>query len=185
MVDGLHPDNNDPAYIEERESFKQFYVVCKLRLTYLLMVLCAEQEIVEKTVQEVLHGARQNWRNLRWQDLPEKEVFGKGIALLRTVQANIRREEQEKEHPISRRMPGETWEYPSLPSTEWIELHYDLCCAIGRLKRRPAEVAALHFLLQYPISEIALMLNLSIGTVRKHWQTARDALRHDLASWEP
>lgn len=146
-------------------SFDEFYSAELHRLIALARGLCSPI-VAEDVAQEAMLVAYRRWREISDLERPDLWVrrtcanlavsqFRRGVIELRAVAR------------LSMRRP---------PPAELSEPTDEFWNAVRRLPRRQAQAAALRFIYDMPIAEIALTMECSDGTVKQHLSRARQAL---------
>lgn len=125
--------------------------------------------------QEALIRACRNWDRVADYDIPAAWVRR---VMLRLV-ADHHRSGRRRDRAVGRlalvegaahRGGDERWDGPITPANEaWFD-------AVRSLPRRQAEVVALHYIDQFPIAEVAIVLDVAPGTVKSSLSKARRKL---------
>lgn len=156
-----------------RGSFDEFYAAELPRLVALARSLCSSA-IAEDVAQEAMLVAYRRWREVGKLARPEQWVrrtcanlavsqFRRGVIELR-VKARL----------AARRPPPPELNEPA--EEFWV--------AVRALPHRQAQVAALRFVYDLPIADIAQTLGVSEGTVKQHLSRARHSLAATLGLTE-
>ena len=148
--------------------FDDFYRTELPRLVALARGLCPPA-LAEDVAQEAMLVAYRKWRSVA--DLDRPDLWVRRVCANLAVSSFRRRmvELRAVARLASRREPE-----PLCDATE------ELWAAVRGLPRRQAQTAALRFVYDLPIAEIAVVLGCSEGTVKQHLSRARAAIRHDL-----
>jgi RNA polymerase sigma-70 factor (ECF subfamily) len=153
--------------------FDDFYRAELGRLVALARGLCPPA-IAEDVAQEAMLVAFRKWRTVSELDRPDLWV--------RRVCANLAvssfRRRMVELRAVTR-LAGRRELGPLSEGTE------EVWAAVRVLPKRQAQSAALRFVYDLPIADIAVVLGCSEGTVKQHLSRARAALRHALdLEWE-
>lgn len=152
-----------------RTGFEDFYVTELPRLVALARGLCGAAA-AEDVAQEAMLVAFRRWSQVGDLDRPEQWVrrtcanlavstFRRRVVELRAVA----------------RLGHRRAEPPSLSDSG-----EEFWAAVRRLPARQAQAAALRFVYEMPVAEIATTLDCTTGTVKQHLSRARRALAADL-----
>ena len=155
--------------VQRRASFDDFYGAELTRLVALARGL-APAHLAEDVAQEAMLAAYRRWREVSELERPELWVrrvcanlavsqFRRGLVEVRAVA----------------RLSGRRQ-----PVTELSETTEEFWAAVRTLPRRQAQVAALRFVYDMPLAEIAATLGTTEGTVKQHLSRARQALARRL-----
>jgi RNA polymerase sigma factor (sigma-70 family) len=147
------------------DGFDEFYLGELPRLVALARGLCAS-EIAEDVAQEAMLVAYRRWREVGSMQRPELWVR-RTCANLATSQFRRRLIELRATAKLAGRRT---------PAPELSEPTGDFWAAVRRLPHRQAQAAALRFIYDMPIADIAVTLGCSEGTVKQHLSRARTAL---------
>jgi RNA polymerase sigma-70 factor (ECF subfamily) len=159
---------NDPA-VATGQGFEAFYLSEYRAVVGLAYVLSGNRAIAEDLAQEAFLAAHRNWHRL---------AVGRPGAWVRQAVANLavsafRRRVAEAKALVRL---GQPEPLPEL-GAEAIEFWR----AVRTLPRRQAQVVALYYLEDLPVGEIASILAMAPGTVKKHLFDARRSLACRLA----
>jgi len=148
--------------------FDDFYRTELPRLVALARGLCPPA-LAEDVAQEAMLVAYRKWRTVA--DLDRPDLWVRRVCANLAVSSFRRRmvEVRALARLAARREPE-----PLSDATE------ELWAAVRGLPRRQAQSAALRFVYDLPIADIAVVLGCSEGTVKQHLSRARAAIRHDL-----
>jgi RNA polymerase sigma factor (sigma-70 family) len=157
---------SEPSERRERGSFDEFYAGELPRLVALARSLCSSA-VAEDVAQEAMLVAYRRWREVGKLARPEQWVrrtcanlavsqFRRGVVELR-VRTRL----------AARRPP---------PPPDLDESAEEFWAAVRALPHRQAQAAALRFVYDLPIAEIARTLDVSEGTVKQHLSRARHSL---------
>jgi RNA polymerase sigma-70 factor (ECF subfamily) len=132
----------------------------------------------EDVVQEAFVSA---WRSLRRLREPEKFDAWFGRILVNTARSHIRRRGTVTPISIDRRRADSTddeHEHPGRhdPALDWVDSSDALARAIDRLSVDQRTILALHHLEERPVTQIAAVLGIPVGTAKWRLHAARQAL---------
>jgi RNA polymerase sigma factor (sigma-70 family) len=155
------------ATVGSAEAFEDFFVREYGAVVGLAYALCGNRALAEDLAQEAFLAAHRNWSRLASYERPG--------AWIRRVVANlsvsaIRRRVVEAKG-IVRLAARERPQVEDLPASDaafWT--------AVRKLSRRQAQVVALFYVDDLPVAEIAQILDVSVGSVKKHLHEGRRAL---------
>ncbi|MEO5663777.1 MAG: sigma-70 family RNA polymerase sigma factor [Nocardioides sp.] len=148
-------------------GFDEFYLSEMGRLVALARSL-AGVAVAEDIAQEAMLVAYRRWREVGALQRPDLWVR-RTCANMAVSQFRRRVAELRATTRLTRRRPDATPE----PMSERAEEFWD---AVRTLPHRQAQAAALRFVYDMPIAEIAETLGCSAGTVKQHLSRARQAL---------
>jgi RNA polymerase sigma factor (sigma-70 family) len=154
-----------PARSRRRESFDDFYAAELPRLVALARGLCGSA-LAEDTAQEAMLVAYRRWREVGDLEHPELWVR-RTCANLAVSQFRRRMVELRVKARLSVRRP---------PPDELDETSEEFWAAVRALPHRQAQAAALRFVYDLPLADIARTLDCSEGTVKQHLSRARRSL---------
>jgi RNA polymerase sigma-70 factor (ECF subfamily) len=154
-------------------SFDEFYVGELPRLVALARGLCGAS-IAEDVAQEAMLVAFRRWREVG--DLERPDLWVRRTCANLAV-SQFRRKVVEL-RAIGRLGARRTPPAELSPGTE------DFWAAVRSLPRRQAQAAALRFVYDLPIADIAATLDCTEGTVKQHLSRARHALADSLGVTE-
>jgi len=172
---------SDPRPVEARptteageriryESFEAFFDAGYWPLVRSLTVICGDQEMAADCVQDAFVKAFTRWRRIERYDQP--------LAWVRHVALNKVRDHGRKQARTKRLLPrlvdDETYEMAEPQAL-------DLQVALAELSPQQRTAAALFYVEQMSVAEIADTMKLSTGAVKYHLHAARDRLRSSLA----
>lgn len=150
---------------EPDQGFAEFFRACLPVVTRTLTALTGDTRVVEDIAQDALLIARHRWDDIHSYDKPEAWVLKVAIRLMRRWQ-------QRHLH-----------ETPLVSVPDVADQVHDVEAvhsAVRQLSPRHREAVALHHLLGYSVSEIAVVLVVSESTVRTHLTRGRAELRRIL-----
>lgn len=160
---------SDPVVIASTEEFEAFYTREYRAVVGLAYALSGNRSIAEDLAQEAFLAAYRNWGRIGGYEQPG--------AWVRRVVANL-------SVSAFRRRIAEAKALVRLGAREpLVELQsedLEFWRAVRSLPRRQAQVVALHYLEDRPIAEIAEILEMAPGTVKKHLFDGRRALANRL-----
>ena len=151
------------------EGFEAFYIAEYPRLVALARGLAGAEQ-AEDVAQEAMLVACRRWREVSAKDRPDLWVR-RGCSNLAV--SSFRR--RLREARLVTRLVSRRAEPPAMPPAS-----EEFWAAVGRLPSRQAQAAALRFVYDMPVAEIAAVLQCSEGTVKQHLSRARAALSRDL-----
>jgi RNA polymerase sigma factor (sigma-70 family) len=157
------------AAVSRELSFDDFYVAELPRLMALARGL-APAHLAEDIAQEAMLVAYRRWREVTALERPDLWVR-RACANLAVSQFRRRMVELR----VVARLAGRRQ-----PPVELSERTEDFWDAVQALPRRQAQAAALRFVYDMPISDIAATLGTTEGTVKQHLRRARTALASTL-----
>jgi RNA polymerase sigma-70 factor, ECF subfamily len=165
----------DLKVVGSSEDFEDVYrkeFPAVLRLAY---ALSGNRWIAEELAQEAFLSAHRNWDRIAAYDDPgawvRRVVTNLSLSALRRRAVEVK--------ALARLARGQLWILPEL-STE----DERFWSAVRSLPRRQAQVIALHYLEERQVVEIADLLDIAPGTVKKHLFDGRRALAQRLRSEE-
>jgi RNA polymerase sigma-70 factor, ECF subfamily len=161
--EGSHP------VVAARVSFEEFYLKDYQAVVGLAYALSGSRWLAEDLAQEAFLAVHRNW--------PRVSAYDQPGAWVRRVVANLsvsafRRRMVEAKALV---LLGERHRLPELPrdDAEFWEV-------VRSLPRRQSQVMALHYLEDLPVSEVAAILDMAPGTVKKHLFDGRRELARRL-----
>ena len=162
--------SSDPPARPRPWAFDEFYVVELPRLVALARGLCGAAA-AEDVAQEAMLVAYRRWPQVSNLDRPEQWVR-RTCANLAVSTFRRRVVELRALARLGRRRPE--------PGAELTEATDEFWAAVRRLPARQSQAAALRYVYELPVAEIAATLHCSEGTVKQHLSRARRALTADL-----
>jgi len=153
--------------VESAGTFEEFYGREFRAVVGLAYALSGSRSSAEDLAQEAFLVAHRDWGRVGTYDQPE--VWVRRVVANLSVSAFRRRVVEAK--TLARMALGYT---PALPELSADDAEF--WGAVRSLPRRQAQVIALHYLEDRPVSEIAEILGTAEGTVKKHLYDARRAL---------
>lgn len=154
-------------------SFEEFYKVYWPILVHFLKPQASDTSLAEDIASETMLAASDKWDELPTYDRPDSWLFKVAVRKLRKVQARARHDGWLREDPGSSADDLRADAFRD----DWIEDHIDLISAMRTLRRRQCEVIGLHYLADYTIAETASILDMPVGTAKKHLSLGLAALR--------
>jgi RNA polymerase sigma factor (sigma-70 family) len=146
-------------------SFDDFYLAELPRLVGLARGL-APASLAEDVAQEAMLVAYRRWREVSQLERPDlwvrRTCANLAVSQFRRWMVELR---------VTARLAGRRQ-----PSTELSEASEEFWAAVRALPRRQAQAAALRYVYEMPVAEIAATLGTSEGTVKQHLSRARRAL---------
>lgn len=164
-----------PPVVAARVSFEEFYVKDHQAVVGLAYALSGNRWLAEDLAQEAFLAAHRNWARVSAYDQPG--------AWVRRVVANLsvsafRRRVVEAKALVQLGL-GERQRLPELPPDD-----AEFWEAVRSLPRRQSQVVALHYLEDLPVAEVAAILDMASGTVKKHLFDGRRELARRLRTEE-
>ena len=153
------------AAVVRRVAFDDFYAAELPRLVALARGL-APTHVAEDVAQEAMLVAYRRWRDVSELDRPDLWVR-RTCANLAVSQFRRRMIELRATAKLASRRP---------PPVELSEQGEEFWTAVRNLPHRQSQAAALRFVYDMPIAEIATTLGVSEGTVKQHLSRARQTL---------
>lgn len=153
----------------DEKSFDFFYEVHWSRVVGVTASLCRDFPVAEELAQEAFLRAYRRWSRVSTLDRPDlwvrRAALNLAISRFRRTQAEARALARWGRRRVA---PAE----PTLPPD--LEHLWD---ALTALPTRQAHAAALYYVDDLPIAEVARVMNCSEGTVKAHLHGARERLR--------
>jgi RNA polymerase sigma-70 factor, ECF subfamily len=160
-------DLTDQPIIRVVERFDDFYRREFSAVVGLAYALSGNRWVAEDLAQESFLVAHRDWDHVGTYDDPGAWV--RRVVTNLSVSALRRRMIEAK--ALTRLALGHVWVIPDLEPSE--ERFWG---AVRSLPRRQSQVVALHYLEDRPVSEIADILGIAPGTVKKHLYDGRQTL---------
>jgi RNA polymerase sigma-70 factor (ECF subfamily) len=170
VLERLRPQVEKPP-----ETFEDFYRREYSPIVGLAYALSGSRSGAEDLAQEAFFAAHRNWERLASYEQPGAWV--RRVVANLSVSAFRRRAAEAK--AMARAAFGERTELPDLGSGD-----PEFWEAVRALPHRQAQVIALFYLDDRPIAEVADILEMSPGTVKRHLHNGRQALARRLAIQE-
>jgi RNA polymerase sigma-70 factor, ECF subfamily len=166
-------ERTDPTTMGSAEvyAFEDFYRKEYRAVVGLAYVLSGSRWAAEDLAQDAFLAAHNDWGRISRYDQPgawvRRAVANRSVSMLRrrTVEAKVLVRLAFGERPILPSIPehsGEFWD------------------AVRSLPKRQAQVVALHYLEDRSVAEVAEVLGIAPGTVKKHLFDGRRALAQGL-----
>ena len=153
------------------DTFNQFFLKHYDGLVGSLTVITGDRDRADDCVQEAFIRAFARWRRVSRYDNPATWVRRVAINLSKDV---IRSETRRRRREDSNHLPSDS----STPSPEHgVTADLDLIRLLGQLSPQQRRVAALFYVEDLAISEIAKSLGVTAGAVKFHLNKARSALK--------
>ena len=166
MREGLDPS------VPERVSFEEFYLKDYQAVVGLAFALSGSRWLAEDLAQEAFLAAHRFW--------PRVSAYDQPGAWLRRVVANLSvsafRRKLVEAKSLARIARGDL----DRPSAELPSEDAEFWDAVRSLPRRQSQAVALHYLEDLPVSEVAAILDMAPGTVKKHLFDGRRELAQRL-----
>ena len=157
--------------VEHGSSFDEFYAREYRAVLGLALALCGNRWAAEDLAQEAFLAAHRNWP--RVSDYPRPDLWVRRVVANLSVSAFRRRVAEAR--ALGRIALGRTPPLPELSADD-----AGFWQAVRSLPRRQAQVVALHYLEDRPLADIASILGIAVGTVKKHLHDGRRALAERL-----
>lgn len=154
------------------QEFESFFVHNFDRIVNSITAITGDRDRATDATQEAFIKAYARWPKIRSYDVP--------AAWVRRIAINASRDTRRSERRRSRREKPHLTEPQPSPSSEVVGLDFAQRI-LGELPRRQREVAALFYLEDLGVSEIAKSLGVSTGTVKSHLSEARERMRSVVA----
>jgi RNA polymerase sigma-70 factor (ECF subfamily) len=153
------------------DDFRDFYLKEYAAVVGLAYALSGNRWLAEDLAQEAFLAAHRNWGRIAGYDQPGAWV--RRVVANLSVSAFRRRVADAK--ALARLAVGQAEALPDLDAED-----LEFWRAVRSLPRRQAQVVALHYLDDRPIDEIAEILGMASGTVKKHLFDGRGELARRL-----
>ena len=170
-VSMLPDDTGAPAATDFDDLFREHY----WPMVRSLSVACGDREAASDAVQDAFTRAYARWRRIGRYDHPAAWV--RHVALNR-LRDHFRHEQRGV--AVRARLAGRAEEV--VPAPEVGDPPADVATLLGTLAPQQRIAAALFYVEELPIREIAATMKLSEGAVKYHLHAARTALRERLGS---
>jgi RNA polymerase sigma-70 factor (ECF subfamily) len=155
-----------------RVQFDDFYRTNYAAVVRLAYSLCGSMQVAEELAQEAFISAHARWRRLVAFERPD--LWVRRAVINRSI--SFRRRKASERRALHRiRQPAVTHSDPQLSDEAVWQ-------ALRELSPRQAEVLALFYVEDQPLSEVALILGLGEETVKTHLKRGRQALAVKLDS---
>jgi RNA polymerase sigma-70 factor (ECF subfamily) len=165
----------DPPVEAAPERFEDFYMREFFAVVGLAYALSGSRWAAEDLAQEAFIAAHRDWERISTYDRPGAWV--RRVVANLSVSAFRRRVTEAK--ALARIAFGQAAQVPDLAAGD-----PEFWAAIRALPRRQAQVVALHYLEDRSIAEVAEILDVTHGTVKRHLHDGRQALARRLARGE-
>ena len=139
-----------------------------------LTAMCGDRELAADCVQEAFCKAYARWRKISRYEQP--------LAWVRHVAVNQLRDDVRRRERANRHAPKLVGD-ATMESTEPAE--FDLASTLAALPTQQRIAAALYYVEQLSVGEIAEAMGLSSGAIKFHLHAAREQLRGTLAAHDP
>jgi RNA polymerase sigma-70 factor (ECF subfamily) len=164
-------ERSDPAVVTSAATFEEFYRKEYASVVSLAYALSGSRWVAEELAQEAFIAAHRHWARVGEFDQPGAWV--RRVVTNLSVSSIRRRVVEAKAlvhlgHRERARLPER-----ATGDVEFWE-------AVRSLPRRQSQVVALHYLEDLPVADIADVLEMARGTVKKHLHDGRRALAHRL-----
>ena len=164
-------EGSDPVVVPERASFEDFYRKDYQAVVGLAYALSGSRWLAEDLAQEAFLAAHRNW--------PRVSAYDQPGAWVRRVVANLSvsafRRRMVEGKALVRLGVGDRRGLPELLPED-----VEFWDAVRSLPRRQSQVVALHYLEDLPVADVATILDMAPGTVKKHLFDGRRALARRL-----
>jgi RNA polymerase sigma-70 factor (ECF subfamily) len=158
-----------PPSSARADDFDAFFCEHYDRLVRSVTVLTGDPHEAADAVQDAFVRAYARWSRLRRYDAPEAWVRKVAINRTRDTWRSRRRRERREERVAGREAAGPD-------ATALVDSGLALAAVLADLPHRQRAVAALHYVDDLSVAEIAESLGISQGTVKFHLNRARAAL---------
>jgi RNA polymerase sigma-70 factor, ECF subfamily len=166
-------ERSDPVVRLAPEPFEDFYGREYLAVVGLAYALSGSRSGAEDLAQEAFLAAHRDWDRIGAYERPEAWV--RRVVANLSVSAFRRRVAEAK---ALARIPSE--QEGSLPDLGAGDPEF--WAAIRALPRRQAQVVVLYYLEDRSVAQVAEILDVTLGTVKRHLHTGRQALARRLRS---
>ena len=164
-------ERSRPQVERPPETFEDFYRREYMPVVGLAYALSGSRSGAEDLAQEAFFAAHRNWEKIAGYEQPGAWV--RRVVANLSVSAFRRRAAEAK--AMARAAFGQRTELPDLGSAD-----PEFWRVVRGLPRRQAQVVALFYLDDRPIAEVADILEMSPGTVKRHLHNGRQTLAHRL-----
>jgi RNA polymerase sigma-70 factor (ECF subfamily) len=164
-------ERSDPAGAVAAEAFEEFYRKEYLSVVGLAFALSGSRWVAEELAQEAFIAAHRRWDRIVGYDQPGAWVRR---VVTNLAVSSIRRRVVEAK-ALVRLGHGERDRGPKRPTGD-----VEFWEAVRSLPRRQSQVVALHYLEDLPVADIAEVLEMAAGTVKKHLHDGRRELARRL-----
>jgi RNA polymerase sigma-70 factor (ECF subfamily) len=168
-------ERTDPVIRMAPEAFEDFYGREYLAVVGLAYALSGSRWGAEDLAQEAFMAAHRDWERIGLYDKPGAWV--RRVVANLSVSAFRRRAAEAK--ALARVPFGHEASLPDLAEGD-----PEFWAAIRSLPRRQAQVVALFYLEDRSVAEVAEILDVTLGTVKRHLHNGRQALARRLRSDE-
>jgi RNA polymerase sigma-70 factor, ECF subfamily len=166
-------ERSDPVVRLAPEPFEDFYGREYLAVVGLAYALSGSRSGAEDLAQEAFLAAHRDWDRIGAYERPE--------AWVRRVVANLSvstfRRRAAEAKALARILFEQEESLPDLGAGD-----PEFWAAIRALPRRQAQVVALYYLEDRSLAQVAEILDVTLGTVKRHLHTGRQALARRLRS---
>jgi RNA polymerase sigma-70 factor, ECF subfamily len=166
---------SEPMIRAASEPFEDFYVREYLAVVGLAYALSGSRWGAEDLAQEAFLAAHRDWDRIGAYEQPGAWV--RRVVANMSVSAFRRRTAEAK--ALARVPLGQSASLPDLGAGD-----PEFWAAIRALPRRQAQVIALYYLEDRSVAEVAEILDVTLGTVKRHLHDGRQALALHLRSKE-
>jgi RNA polymerase sigma-70 factor, ECF subfamily len=162
-------ERSEAVVLSSTEAFETFYLKEYRAVVGLAYALSGNRSIAEDLAQEAFLAAHRNWHRIAGYDRPS--------AWVRRVVANLSVSAVRRRFAEARALVrlGEPQPLPELEADD-----LEFWRAVRSLPRRQSQVIALRYLEDRSVEEIAEILDMARGTVKKHLFDGRGALARRL-----
>lgn len=164
-------ERSDPTGVVTAETFEEFYRKEYLSVVGLAFALSGTRWVAEELAQEAFIAAHRRWERIAGYDQPGAWVRR---VVTNLAVSSIRRRVVEAK-ALVRLGHGERDPVPERPTGD-----VEFWEAVRSLPRRQSQVVALHYLEDLPVADIAEVLEMAPGTVKKHLHDGRRELARRL-----
>lgn len=150
-------------------AFEDFYAAEARRVTSLAYALTGNWAVAEDLTQEAFARAFRDWERVSGFERPDSWI--------RTVTANLATSRLRRLAVEARALARLRQRREPDPLPEDVET---FLAAVRRLPRRQAQAAALRYVDDLPVAEVAAVMGCAVGTAKAHLHAARQRLLLDL-----
>jgi len=156
-------------------SFWKFFEKYDIRLRRYMIARTADSVLAEQIAIETMMYAHDKWDDLLTMERPDSWLF-----TVATNKLNRREAAYRKANFLREDLKSFEDDLKAVAAKdEWIETRMEIILALRLLPRRQLEVITLHFFADQKLSDIALGMNVSVGTVKQHLSRGLSRLQAD------
>ena len=165
----------DPSLLRVAESFEEFYRREYSNMLKLAYALSGNRWAAEEIVQDGFIAAHRKWNQISSYDRPGAWVRG----VVSNLAVSFIRRRLIEAKALLKMATARHDPLPPLPDRD-----EQVWKAVRSLPRQQARAVALHYILDLPLSEIAVTLDCAESTVKAHLYRARNTLAERLRKVE-